>query len=110
FSRRRDLCYPIRCRLGTGAALVRSHDSHSYFAQGYSGRRWRMKGIPFSQLIHVIHPKYTYLKLTPHYSVRNNTTYRLAKTINSLYKPIIRHIKQERAKVIKVLGREFLIG
>lgn len=69
-----------------------------------------MKGIPFSQLIHVIHPKYTYLKLTPHYSVRNNTTYRLAKTINSLYKPIIRHIKQERAKVIKVLGREFLVG
>lgn len=69
-----------------------------------------MKSAPFSQFVQVIRPEYIYVKLTPNFAVRNNTTYRLAKTINSLYKSIAHSIKKEQAKVIRVLGREFLLG
>ena len=69
-----------------------------------------MKGISFKEFLKVVRPSYVYVKLTPNFSVRNNTTYRLAKAINSLYKPVIQSIRKERAKVIRVLGREFLLG
>jgi len=69
-----------------------------------------VKGISFKEFLKVVRPSYVYVKLTPNFSVRNNTTYRLAKAINSLYKPVIQSIRKERAKVIRVLGREFLLG
>ncbi len=69
-----------------------------------------MKSLPFSEVFRIIHPRYIYVKLTPNFSVRNNTTYRLAKTINSLYKPILYNIRKEQAKVFQIFGREFLLG
>lgn len=69
-----------------------------------------MKSIKFSDLIKVIKPEYLYIKLTPTYSVRNNSTYKLARTINSLYKDIFHSIKQEQSRVMRILGREFVIG
>ncbi|MFS0864148.1 hypothetical protein [Fredinandcohnia sp. 179-A 10B2 NHS] len=65
-----------------------------------------MKGIKIS----VIKPEYVYLKLTPNNSIRNNSTHKLAKAISSLYKNVLQNIKKEEAKVVKVLGREFLLG
>lgn len=69
-----------------------------------------MKAIPFSQVLQVVKPEYCYVQLTPNNSVRNNNTYKLAKTINSLYKNMAHSIKKDQAKVINALGREFLFG
>lgn len=69
-----------------------------------------MKSVKLTEAIRVLRPRYIYVKLTPNYSVRNNSTYRLARTINSLYKNIFQSIKKERARVVNVLGREFLLG
>lgn len=69
-----------------------------------------MKSITFKDVIQVIRPEYVYVRLTPNFSIRNHSTYRLAKTINSLYRPILQTIKKERAKVLKILGRRLLIG
>lgn len=69
-----------------------------------------MKAIKLSEFVRVVRPEYVYVKLTPNYSVRNNATYKIARTINSLYKNIFQSIKQEQAKIINVLGREYLLG
>jgi len=64
----------------------------------------------FSDVAKVIHPEYTYLKLTPNNSIRNTSTYKIARAISSLYTTGIQSIKREQAKVIKLLGKEILIG
>ncbi len=64
----------------------------------------------FSKFIQIVRPEYLYIKLTPNYSLRNNSTYKIARTINSLYKNIFQNIKKEQVQVIKLLGREFLLG
>ncbi len=69
-----------------------------------------MEGIRFREILRIVRPEYMYLKLTPNYSIKNNNTYKLARTINSLYKNIFRNIKKEKAKIIRFLGREFLLG
>jgi hypothetical protein len=69
-----------------------------------------MKSIKISDYFNVIRPSYVYLKLTPNNSIRNNNTHKLAKTIASLYRNIVQTVKREDAKLVKVLGREFLVG
>jgi hypothetical protein len=64
----------------------------------------------FSKFIQIVRPEYLYVKLTPNYSVRNNSTYKIARTINSLYKNIFHSIKKEHAQMINLLGRELLLG
>lgn len=69
-----------------------------------------MRAVRISEFLEISRPEYVFVKLTPNNSVRNQTTYRLAKTINSLYRHIFQTLKKEQAKLIRVLGREFLLG
>jgi hypothetical protein len=69
-----------------------------------------MKRIKFSDYINVAKPSYVFLRLTPNNSIRNQSTHKIAKSIASLYRNITQNIRKENAKVIKALGREFLIG
>lgn len=64
----------------------------------------------FSKFIQIVRPEYIYVRLTPNFSVRNNSTYKIARTINSLYKNILQSVKKEHAQVVRLLGREFLLG
>lgn len=52
----------------------------------------------FSDWIEIVKPKYVYLKLTPHKSVENNNTDKIAKAIASLYKNISQRIYKEEKK------------
>lgn len=69
-----------------------------------------MKGLKLSEIVSVIKPVYTFIRLKPNNSIRNQTTHTLAKTISSLYKSVYHSIKREDAKLIKILGKEFLFG
>jgi hypothetical protein len=69
-----------------------------------------LKGIKLSDYFKIVKPEYVVLKLTPNNSVRNNSTHRIAKATASLYKSIWQQIKVEDAKLIKVLGKEFMMG
>ncbi|MHB8124623.1 MAG: hypothetical protein ACYDEJ_03100 [Desulfitobacteriaceae bacterium] len=70
----------------------------------------KTKSIKFSNFITLVHPEYVYLKLTPNNSIRNNTTSNIAKTIGSFYKDIKQMIRVEHGKLVRVFGREFMIG
>jgi hypothetical protein len=63
-----------------------------------------------SKYIEVVKPKYVYFKLIPNNSIKNNGTYKIAKAMASLYRNIFSNIKKEEAKIIKMFGREFLLG
>jgi hypothetical protein len=69
-----------------------------------------MKRIKFSDYINVVKPSYVYLRLTPNNSIRNQSTHKIAKSIASIYRNLAQTIRKEDAKVIKALGREFLLG
>jgi hypothetical protein len=69
-----------------------------------------MKRIKMSDYINVVKPSYVYLRLTPNNSIRNQSTHKIAKSIASIYRNLTQNIRKENAKVIKVLGREFLFG
>lgn len=60
-------------------------------------------------VLSVIKPEYVYLRLKPNNSIRNNNTHHIARTIASLYRNLFQIAKQERAKVIKLLGKEFVL-
>jgi hypothetical protein len=64
----------------------------------------------FSQVIQIVKPQYVFLKLKPNNSIRNQSTHLIARTISSLYKNIFQCITAEQKKVIKLLGKEFLLG
>lgn len=64
----------------------------------------------FNKVIQIISPEYAYLKITPNNSVRNNSTFKIAKTIASIYKGTLQRIKREEDKLVKLLGKEFLMG
>ncbi|MEH7249186.1 hypothetical protein V7114_20715 [Neobacillus niacini] len=64
----------------------------------------------FSNVIQVVKPQYVYLKIKPNNSIRNNSTHLVARTISSMYKTVFQSIKTEEKKIIKLLGKEFLIG
>ncbi|ASS64700.1 hypothetical protein [Paenibacillus sp. RUD330] len=69
-----------------------------------------MKGIPFTQLLQVVRPEYAFLRIKPNNAVRNQGTHRIARAIAALYKGALANIKAEEQRVIKVLGREFVVG
>jgi hypothetical protein len=69
-----------------------------------------MKRIKISDYINVVKPSYVYLRLTPNNSIRNQSTHKIAKSIASIYRNLAQTIRKEDAKVIKALGREFLLG
>jgi GTPase SAR1 family protein len=66
--------------------------------------------VRFSEVIQFVKPEYVYLKLTPSHSIRNNGTHKIAKAIASLYKNAVQNIKKEEDKLVKVLGKEFVLG
>ena len=63
-----------------------------------------------SKYFEIVKPKYCYILITPNYSIRNNSTDAIARAISSTYRNIIANIKTEESKLIKVLGREFLLS
>lgn len=63
-----------------------------------------------SDTIKIIKPEYVYLKLTPNNSIRNQSSYKIAKTISSLYKNVFQSIKKEEVRLIKLFGKSFLVG
>jgi len=69
-----------------------------------------LKSIKFSNIINIIHPEYVYLKLTSNNSIRNNSSYKIAKAISSLYISSLQAIKREEVKVIKLLGKQFTLS
>ncbi|ASS66531.1 hypothetical protein [Paenibacillus sp. RUD330] len=69
-----------------------------------------MKGIPFTQLLQVVRPEYAFLRIKPNNAVRNQGTHRIARAIAALYKGALANIKAEEQRVIKALGREFVVG
>jgi hypothetical protein len=69
-----------------------------------------MKSVRFSQFLQVIKPEYKYYKVTPNNSVRNQSTYKIARAIASLYKNIFQRIRKEDARAIKFFKKEFLMG
>lgn len=69
-----------------------------------------MPGLELKNIIQIMRPEYVYLKLTPNNSIRNNSTHKLARSINSLYKNILQNIKRRELKCINVAGREFLLN
>jgi Ni2+-binding GTPase involved in maturation of urease and hydrogenase len=69
-----------------------------------------MKSLKLSDYINVVKPSYVYLRLTPNNSIRNQSTYKIAKSIASIYRNLAQTIRKEDAKVVKALGREFLLG
>jgi hypothetical protein len=63
-----------------------------------------------SNVMQVIKPQYVFLKLKPNNSIRNNSTHLVARTISSMYKTLFQSIKTDERKIIKLLGKEFLVG
>lgn len=63
-----------------------------------------------SEYIQIVKPEYEYYKLTPNYSIRNNSSHKIAKSIISLYKNVFQSIRIEEKKVVKMFGKEFLMG
>lgn len=63
-----------------------------------------------SEAFKVINPQYTFLKIKPNFSIRNNNTHKLARSIAILYKNLLHSITIEERKLVKFLGKEFLVG
>lgn len=69
-----------------------------------------MKGLKINHVLQVIKPEYVYLKLTPNYSIRNQQTHLIARTIPTLFKSIRQSLKREEEKIMKFFKKEFIIG
>jgi GTPase SAR1 family protein len=69
-----------------------------------------MKSIKFSDYVQFVKPEYTFIKLTPNNSIRNNNTHKIAKAVASLYKNAVHNIKIEEKKLMKIFKKEFVIG
>ncbi|HZG83813.1 hypothetical protein [Paenibacillus sp.] len=69
-----------------------------------------MKSVPIRNVLQVVRPEYAFLRLKPNNSIRNQATHKIARAIATLYKNILENVKREEEKLIKVLGREFLLG
>lgn len=69
-----------------------------------------MKSIKVSDYFRIVKPQYVYLKLTPNNSIRNQSSHKLAKTFAGMFRNIFQMIKRDEKKLIKALGRKFLIG
>lgn len=63
-----------------------------------------------SEVFKIINPQYTFLKIKPNFSIRNNNTHKIARSISILYKNLFHSINIEERKLIKLLGKEIMIG
>jgi Ni2+-binding GTPase involved in maturation of urease and hydrogenase len=63
-----------------------------------------------SEVVKVIKPNYVYVQLTPNNSIKNNNTDKIARAIASIHKTLNKCIKKDEAKLIKALGKDFLMG
>jgi hypothetical protein len=66
--------------------------------------------IKMQEFFKITKPTYKYYKLTPNNSVRNQSTYKIARTISSLYRNLLQRVKAEETKVMRVFNKEFLVG
>jgi energy-coupling factor transporter ATP-binding protein EcfA2 len=69
-----------------------------------------MKSIKLSDYFSIVKPQYVYLKLTPNNSIRNQSSHKLAKTFASMFRNVFQMIKRDEKKLVKVLGRKFMVG
>lgn len=69
-----------------------------------------MKSVKFNEVFKIVNPEYVYLKLIPNNSIRNQSSYKIARTIVSLYKGMFRRIQIDERKVLKVFSKEFMMG
>lgn len=64
----------------------------------------------FSKVLQVVQPEYVFLRIKPNNAVRNQGTDKIARAIAALYKSALTNIKIEEHKMMKLFGREFIIG
>lgn len=64
----------------------------------------------FSEILQVIKPEYIYIKVKPNNSIKNNKTHLIARTLAGLHRSLLRSFKTEESKVIKLLGKDFIVG
>ncbi|ACT00242.1 hypothetical protein [Paenibacillus sp. JDR-2] len=69
-----------------------------------------MKSIAITKYLQVTKPEYVYLRIKPNNSVRNQGTHKVARAIAALYRSVLANVKIEEHKLIKALGREFVLG
>ncbi|WP_078428744.1 hypothetical protein [Alkalihalobacterium alkalinitrilicum] len=69
-----------------------------------------MKAVKLSNYFNIVKPDYVYLKIVPNKSIRNNSSHKIAKSIASLQKNITERIQKDDAKIMRILGKEFLVG
>src|SRR5690606_3810738 len=55
-------------------------------------------------------PEYLYIKVKPNNSIKNTKTHLIARTLAGLHRSLIRSFRTEQSKVMKLLGKEFVIG
>lgn len=59
-----------------------------------------IKSMKLSDYFELIHPKYTYIKITPDKSIRNYNSTNIAKAISHTWKNLNRRIKKEQKKIL----------
>lgn len=64
----------------------------------------------FSKFLQVVQPDYVFLRIKPNNAVRNQGTDKIARAIAALYKSALANIKIEEHKLMKMFGKEFVIG
>lgn len=69
-----------------------------------------MKSVKLSDYFRVVKPQYVYLRLKPNNSIRNQSTHKIARTIASLHRNITENVRRDDAKLVRILGREFMFG
>lgn len=63
-----------------------------------------------SEVFKIVKPSYKYYKVIPNNSIRNNNTYKIARAIGSIYKTALQRVNVADKKLIKLLGKEYLIA
>lgn len=69
-----------------------------------------MRSVKIKEYFKIVKPSYKYYKITPNNSIRNQTTHKIARSIAAMYKNIFRRIEAQEKKLVKILGKEFMMG
>ena len=62
------------------------------------------------KLLNVIKPQYTFAKVIPNHSIRNNNTHLIAKTISSLHTPLLSKFEVSERKTVKFFNKEITLN
>lgn len=68
-----------------------------------------MKSIKMSRALQIVRPEYIFIQLKPSNSIRNNNTHKIARAIASLYKNALESVRLEEQRLVRFVGREFLL-